>query len=96
MKNKRYVLSTGFTCDTNMHIIINDNAYKKESEVIAEFNDFDMCTQFINNLFIPFTNKKGEYKYSTYKNEKKRSWTSDGYKQQTNRNKTKQIDKRKK
>ena len=51
MKNKRYVLSTGFTCDTNMHIIINDNAYKKESEVIAEFNDFDMCTQFINNLY---------------------------------------------
>ena len=50
----------------------------------------------VNNLFIPFTNKKGEYKYSTYKNEKKRSWTSDGYKQQTNRNKTKQIDKRKK
>ena len=63
---------------------------------MAKFNDFDMCTQFINNLFIPFTNKKGEYKYSTYKNEKKRSWTSDGYKQQTNRNKTKQIDKRKK
>jgi len=36
----------------------------------------------INNLFIPFTNKKGGYKYSVYKNEKNRSWTAEGYNQQ--------------
>ena len=37
MSNKRYKISVGHCCDSDMHIIINENAYKNESEVVAEF-----------------------------------------------------------
>ena len=67
MKNKRYKISVGHSCDSDMHIIINENAYKNESEVVAEFSDYDMCNKFIDTCFIPIQNKKGEYEYSIYK-----------------------------
>jgi len=62
-------------------MIVNMNAYEEESEVLAEFADFDMAKKFIDTFFIPIKNKKGEYKYSIYKNEKKRNWTALGFKQ---------------
>ena len=67
MNNKRYKISVGHCCDSDMHIIINENAYKNESEVVAEFSDYDMCNKFIDTCFIPIQNKKGEYEYSIYK-----------------------------
>jgi hypothetical protein len=48
-------------------MIVNENAYKNESEVVAEFADFDMAEKFLNTFFIPIKSKKGEYKYSIYK-----------------------------
>ena len=36
-------------CSTNdTHMICNENAYKDESEVLAEFLDFDMAEKFLN------------------------------------------------
>ena len=58
-------------CSTNdTHMICNENAYKDESEVLAEFSDFDMSEKFLNTFFIPIKNKRGEYKYSIYKAKK--------------------------
>ena len=51
MNNKRYKISVGHCCDSDMHIIINENAYKNESEVVAEFSDYDMCNKFIEFEF---------------------------------------------
>ena len=81
MRNKRYILSMGHDCKNDTHMIVNMNAYEEESEVLAEFADFDMAKKFIDTIFIPIKNKKGEYKYSIYKNEKKRNWTALGFKQ---------------
>ena len=67
MNNKRYKLSVGHNETHQLHCIINENAYKNESEVVAEFSDYDMCTKFIDTCFIPIQNKKGEYEYSIYK-----------------------------
>ena len=74
MKNKRYVLSMGHCCENDTHMIVNENAYKDESEVLAEFGDFDMAEKFLNTFFIPIKNKKGEYKYSIYKTNKEDKW----------------------
>ena len=71
----------GHCCTNDTHMICNENAYKDEHEVLAEFADFDMATKFIDTFFIPFKNKKGEYEYSIYKHEKKRNWTADGFTQ---------------
>ena len=58
-------------CSTNdTHMICNENANKDESEVLAEFSDFDMAEKFLNTFFIPIKNKRGEYKYSIYKAKK--------------------------
>ena len=67
MKKKRYQLSVGHNEDHQLHCIINENAYKNEDEIIAEFSDYNMCNKFIDTFFIPIQNKKGEYEYSIYK-----------------------------
>ena len=67
MNNKRYKLSVGHNETHQLHCIINENAYKNEDEIIAEFSDYNMCNKFIDTCFIPIKNKKGEYEYSVYK-----------------------------
>ena len=67
MKKKRYELSVGHNEKHQFHCIINENAYKNEDEIIAEFSDYNMCNKFIDTFFIPIKNKKGEYEYSVYK-----------------------------
>ena len=57
----------GHSCEFDTHMIVNENAYKNESEVVAEFADFDMAKKFFNTFFIHIKNKSGEYKYSIYK-----------------------------
>jgi len=74
MRNKRYILSMGHDCKNDTHMIVNMNAYEEESEVLAEFADFDMAEKFLNTFFIPIKNKKGEYKYSIYKANKGGRW----------------------
>ena len=40
MNNKRYKLSVGHNETHQLHCIINENAYKNEDEIIAEFSDY--------------------------------------------------------
>lgn len=51
MNKRKYELSVGHSCDSDMHIIINENAYKNESDVVAEFSDYKMACLFLKKCF---------------------------------------------